>query len=115
MSQESYLQGNFARARHELKELCPICLVKTPQSSPEPKSQMLSPVYPPHNLLPNYLQTRGGVLVVLGVGLKVVNVDVGEAGQQKLQLLLVEDSDQSKNEIIVIQNLTTFWLFTFWE
>ena len=47
--------------------------------------------------------------MVLGVGLQVVNVDVGEAGQQKLQLLLVEDSDQSKNGILVTSNLTTFW------
>lgn len=52
-------------------------------------------VQSPSHLLPNYLQARGGVLVVLGVGLQVVNVDVGEAGQQQLQLLLVEDCDQS--------------------
>ena len=31
--------------------------------------------------IPDYLQARGGVLVVLGVSLEVVNVDVGEAGQ----------------------------------
>ena len=74
---------------------------------------MLSPFYPRSlNLLPNYLQTRGGVLVVLGVGLQVVNVDIGEAGQQQLQFLLVEDSDQSKNGIFGENkfDLTICWL-----
>ena len=50
--------------------------------------------------------------MVLGVGLQVVNVDIGEAGQQQLQFLLVEDSDQSKN-VIFGENkfdLTIFWL-----
>ena len=44
--------------------------------------------------LPNYLEAGNTVLMVLCVRLQVVNVDVGQAREQQLQLLLVEDRDQ---------------------
>ena len=44
---------------------------------------------------PDDLEAGGTVLVVLGVGLQVVNVDVRQTRQQQLQLLLVEDGDKS--------------------
>ena len=47
--------------------------------------------------LPDYLQTGGAVLVVLGVGLQIVNVDVRQTREEQLQLLLVEDGDQPKS------------------
>ena len=34
--------------------------------------------------------------MVLGVGLQVVNVDVREAREEQLQLLLIEDGDQPR-------------------
>ena len=40
------------------------------------------------------LETGDAVLVVLCVRLQVVDVDVGQAREQQLQLLLVEDRDQ---------------------
>ena len=43
---------------------------------------------------PNYLEAGNTVLMVLCVGLQVVDVDVGQAGEQQLQLLLVENRDQ---------------------
>ena len=45
-------------------------------------------------ILPDNLQTGCAVLVVLGVGLQIVNVDVRQAREEQLQLLLVEDGDQ---------------------
>ena len=44
---------------------------------------------------PDDLEAGGAVLVVLGVGLQVVNVDVRQTRQQQLQLLLVEDGNKS--------------------
>ena len=44
--------------------------------------------------LPNYLEAGNTVLMVLCVRLQVVDVDVGQAREQQLQLLLVEDRDQ---------------------
>ena len=48
--------------------------------------------------LPDNLQTGGAVLVVLGVGLQVVNVDVRQTREEQLQLLLVEDGDQPESD-----------------
>ena len=39
--------------------------------------------------------------MVLRVGLQVVNVDVGQAGEEQLQLLLVEDGDQPEKDNLV--------------
>ena len=36
--------------------------------------------------------------MVLGVGLQVVNVDVRQAREEQLQLLLVEDGDQPEGD-----------------
>ena len=49
-------------------------------------------------LLPDNLQTGCAVLVVLRVGLQVVDVDVWQAREEQLQLLLIEDGDQPKQE-----------------
>ena len=43
---------------------------------------------------PDYLEACDTVLVVLCVGLQVVDVDIGQAGEQQLKLLLVEDRNQ---------------------
>ena len=48
----------------------------------------------PH--LPDNLQTGCAVLVVLGVGLQIVDVDVWQTREEQLQLLLIEDGDQPK-------------------
>ena len=50
----------------------------------------------PH--LPDNLQAGCAVLVVLGVGLQIVDVDVWQTREEQLQLLLVEDGDQPKKE-----------------
>ena len=49
-------------------------------------------------MLPDNLQTGGAVLVVLGVGLQIVNVDVRQAREEQLQLLLVENGDQPERD-----------------
>ena len=48
----------------------------------------------PH--LPDNLQAGCAVLVVLGVGLQIVDVDVWQTREEQLQLLLIEDGDQPK-------------------
>ena len=48
--------------------------------------------------LPDNLQAGGAVLVVLGVGLQVVDVDVRQTREEQLQLLLVEDGDQPESD-----------------
>ena len=58
-----YLQRHFAGSHDELVEFGPVGLVAGAQRAPEPDD----------------LQAGGRVLVVLGVGLQVVNVDVGQA------------------------------------
>jgi len=49
----------------------------------------------------SHLQRRFGVLVVLGVLLQVVHVDVGQAANQQLQFLLVENADQLARDDVV--------------
>ncbi len=48
-----------------------------------------------------YLQRRGLVLVVLGVGLEVVDVNVGQARDEQLELLLVEDANEPLGDDVV--------------
>ena len=53
---------------------------------------------------PDYLEACDTVLVVLCVGLQIVDVDVGQAGEQQLKLLLVEDRNQpgKKRKVVKI-------------
>ena len=53
-------------------------------------------ICPPH--LPDNLQTGCAVLVVLGVGLQIVDVDVWQTREEQLQLLLIEDGDQPREK-----------------
>ena len=53
---------------------------------------------------PDYLEACDTVLVVLCVGLQVVDVDVGQAGEQQLKLLLVEDRNQPGKKRKVVKN-----------
>ena len=48
--------------------------------------------------LPDNLQTGCAVLVVLGVGLQIVDVDVWQTREEQLQLLLIEDGDQPRQK-----------------
>ena len=52
---------------------------------------------------PDYLEACDTVLVVLCVGLQVVDVDVGQAGEQQLKLLLVEDRNQPEKKRKVVK------------
>ncbi len=73
------LQWHLARTRHELQELGEILLVEGLERTPEPLG----------------LQRAGRVLVVLGVVAQVLEVDLGQAWDEQLELLLVEDRDQA--------------------
>ena len=48
-----------------------------------------------------HLQRGGLILVVLGVGLEVLDVDGGQARHEQLDLLLVEDGDQPLGNDVV--------------
>lgn len=48
-----------------------------------------------------YLQGVGLILVVLSVGAKVINVNGRQAGDEQLQLLLVEDGDEALRNNVV--------------
>ena len=68
------VQRHLGRAGDELQQLGKLLLVEGADGAPEP------------------LDLLGGsrVVVVLGVALPVVDVDVGQAGDEQLKLLLVE-------------------------
>ena len=72
------VERHLARARDELQELRPLLLVEAADRAPEPLD----------------LGRRGLVVVVFGVVFPVVDVDVGEAGDEELEFLFVEDGDQ---------------------
>ena len=48
--------------------------------------------------VPDNLQTGCAVLMVLGVGLQIVDVDVWQTREEQLQLLLIEDGDQPRQK-----------------
>lgn len=68
------IKWNLAGSCDELQQFGALFLVKRPQSSPEPL-----------NLL-----RRWCVVVILCVALPVIDINIGEARNQKLQLLFVE-------------------------
>lgn len=68
----------FAGSGNELKKLGSLFLVERAHGAPEPLD----------------LCGRGGVVMILGIVLPIVHVDIREAGDEKLELLFVEDRYQ---------------------
>ena len=93
------LQWNLAGSGHKLQELGSVRLIEASQRSPEPEYKRCELRWFSGRCVcwhsPDDLEAGGAVLVVLGVGLQVVNVDVRQTRQQQLQLLLVEDGNKS--------------------
>ena len=79
------VQRHLGRARHELEQLGPLFLVKRPDRAPEPLD----------------LLRRRRVVLVLRITLPVVHVDVGQARNQQLELLLIEDGDQVRRDNVM--------------
>lgn len=48
-----------------------------------------------------YLDRAGLIFVVFCIGLEVVNVNSGQAGDEQLQLLLCKDGDQSLGDDLI--------------
>lgn len=72
------VQRHLGCARDELEKLGEFLLVEGPDSAPEPLD----------------LRGAGRVVVVLGVGLPVVDVDIRQTGNEKFELLFIEDCDE---------------------
>ena len=79
------VQWHFTRSCHELQQLRAFFLVETTYCTPEPLD----------------LRRRCGVVLILGVVLPVVDIDVREARDEKLEFLFVEDGDElGRNDIM---------------
>ncbi len=72
------VQRHLGRARNKLEELGPLLLVEGAHSPPEPLD----------------LLRRRRVVMILGVALPVVHVNVRQARDEQLELLLREDGDE---------------------
>lgn len=72
------VEGDLTRAGHELQQLGSLFLIEGADGTPEPLD----------------LGRGSGIVVVLGVVLPFIHVDLGQTGDQKLELLLVEDGNQ---------------------
>lgn len=72
------IKRNLASSRDELKKFSSLFLVERAYSAPEPLD----------------LRGRGRVIVVLCVVLPIVYIDIREAGDEELELLLVENCNQ---------------------
>lgn len=62
---------------------------------------MSSHFSPCHPIVCTHLNRTGLIFVVFSIGLEVVNVDGGQAGDEQLQLLLSEDGDQSLGDDLI--------------
>lgn len=72
------IERHFTGASDELQQLGTLFLVERAHGTPEPLD----------------LGRRGRVVVVLSVHLPVVHLDLGQTGNEQLQLLFIEDGDQ---------------------
>lgn len=72
------VERHFAGSSDELQEFGTLFLVERPDRAPEPLD----------------LRRGGGVIMVFGMALPIVDIDIRKTGDEELQLLLVEDCDQ---------------------
>ena len=72
------VERNFRSTGDKLEQLGPLLLVEGPNSTPKPL----------------YLLRSGSVIVILGVALPVIDINIGQTGDQQLQLLLIENGDK---------------------
>lgn len=79
------IERNLAGTGNELQQLSLLFLVEGADRSPEPLD----------------LRRCCRVVVVFGVVLPVVDVDLGETGDEQFELLLVEDRDEFSRDDIV--------------
>lgn len=79
------VERHLARASDKLEQLGALLLVEGADGAPEPLD----------------LRGRGGVIVVLGIVLPIVDVDVGHAGDEEFEFAFVEDGDELCGDDVV--------------